>query len=109
MRELADEWWWDSVWLWGGGRGGLRVDWLWWFGGPAKEEGETTVSECVLALRRPRTCGGEKPSLYVDKGWKFANQRDIEDRVKLSVLVTGKSYAFIGLYPPVSHENEKLG
>lgn len=36
LRELADEWWWDSVWLCGGGRGGLRVDWLWWFGGPGK-------------------------------------------------------------------------
>lgn len=38
LRELAEEWWWDREWLWGGGRGGLSVDWLWWFEGPKTEQ-----------------------------------------------------------------------
>lgn len=29
LRELAEDWWWDSVWwLCGGGMGGRKVDWL---------------------------------------------------------------------------------
>lgn len=49
LRELAEEWWWDREWLWGGGRGGLSVDWLWWFEGP-KTEKKNKSQMCVVTL-----------------------------------------------------------
>lgn len=46
LRELAEEWWWDREWLWGGGRGGLSVDWLWWFEGPETEKEKQITNVC---------------------------------------------------------------
>lgn len=66
LRELADEWWWDSVWLWGGGRGGLRVDWLWWFGGPEKRRRNGHEQLQVTASDTLQTCRGE-PRTKVSK------------------------------------------
>lgn len=63
LRELAEEWWWDREWLWGGGRGGLSVDWLWWFEGP-KTEKRNKSRMCVATLLSSafsrRCCLGEE-------------------------------------------------
>lgn len=57
LRELAEEWWWDREWLWGGGRGGLSVDWLWWFEGP-KTEKKNKSQMCVWSHCSPRRFQG---------------------------------------------------
>lgn len=78
LRELAEEWWWDREWLWGGGRGGLSVDWLWWFEGP-KTEQKNESQMCVvtpLSLAFPRGHGRGKETVPLGpvgiKAW--ANQ-----------------------------------
>lgn len=108
LRELAEDWWCDSVWwLCGGGIGGRRVDWLWWFGAPGEKMIEKpfyqavnqlsigTVKNCV---KRCRKCKRNNSTVRVECN---QNKHQIRDERTLSVMTACQSccYSFF----PNSH------